>query len=245
MRTFGVSTGAVAFGDWRGALKVIAPLDLRAVEVSALRESELPDLASGIDRDHAGQYSYVAVHAPSRLERLNETEVVDLLAPFTRHGWNIVVHPDVVSQPDVWRRLGASLCIENMDNRKCTGRTASELDEVFNALPEAMLCFDIAHAEHVDATMQTAHELLERHRHRIAHVHISELTSGGEHRGLSMSTVSAFRRVAHLIPEDAPVILETLTPRAEAHEQRAWLKRQMDLSEQALEPMRFEMPATV
>ena len=41
MRTFGISTGALAYGDFRRALEMLRRYDTNAVELSALRQPEL------------------------------------------------------------------------------------------------------------------------------------------------------------------------------------------------------------
>jgi len=43
-----------------------------------------------------------------------------------------------------------------MDNRTPSGRTVSELRELFRQLPEASFCFDIGHAKQIDPTMASA-----------------------------------------------------------------------------------------
>ena len=43
MSLFGFSTGALALGDFRRALELLQGVDADAVELSALREKELPD----------------------------------------------------------------------------------------------------------------------------------------------------------------------------------------------------------
>lgn len=59
----------------------------------------------------------------------------------------------MISNFDQWRTLGDRLCIENMDKRKTTGRTADELAVFFAGLTEATLSFDIGHARQIDPTM--------------------------------------------------------------------------------------------
>jgi hypothetical protein len=101
------------------------------------------------------------------------------------------------------------LCVENMDKRKPIGRTANELESVFDQLPEASLCFDIGHARQVDSTMTEAYFILKRFSRRLRQVHLSEVNTRSKHDRLSYASVLAFREVAPLIPEDVPIILET------------------------------------
>ena len=97
-----------------------------------------------------------------------------------------------------------------MDKRKPVGRTAEELSEFFTRLPEARLCFDIGHARQVDPTMAEARRILEKYRDRLAEVHLSEVNTSSRHDPISAYAIEAFQSVAGLIPENVPVILETL-----------------------------------
>ena len=99
-----------------------------------------------------------------------------------------------------------------MDHRKPIGRTADELDVVFEKLPKARLCFDIGHAHEIDRSMSVGYEILRRYRNRIAHVHASEVSDDCEHRAFSASSHAAFLKVADMIPQTVPVILETDVP---------------------------------
>src|SRR5215831_10069164 len=96
MRPIGFSTGAIARGDFRRALQLLAPFGLPAVELSALRLHELPRLiAAADDLDLAG-YRYISVHAPSHFAVTDEKSVVSMLADLAARGWSIILHPDVI-----------------------------------------------------------------------------------------------------------------------------------------------------
>ena len=61
--------------------------------------------------------------------------------------------PSLMDDVQAYRPLGRRLAVENMDARKGGGQTVPELAHVFDQLPEARLCFDIAHAAAVDPTL--------------------------------------------------------------------------------------------
>jgi hypothetical protein len=52
------------------------------------------------------QYSEISIHAPSKLEQMTERELVDILAGLD---YPIVVHPDIVTTPELWHKLGGVL----------------------------------------------------------------------------------------------------------------------------------------
>ena len=75
MRPLGFSTGALAKGDFRAGvdLQRTNP-SVRAIELSALRDHELRPLVSGLEELDLRQFTYVSVHAPSKLTSLSEKD---------------------------------------------------------------------------------------------------------------------------------------------------------------------------
>lgn len=131
-RAIGFSTGALAFGDFCRALSMLRPHALKAVELSALRHVELEPLRAAAAELDLSQFDYVAVHAPSQIKPDAEALVIRSLLEFTSRGWPVVVHPDAIHDYALWRSLGGSLCVENMDKRKPVARTVDELGVVFD-----------------------------------------------------------------------------------------------------------------
>ncbi len=215
-RTIGFSTGALAFGEFRRALGMLHRVRrARAVELSALRQPELTPLRAAVDDLDLSQFNYIAVHAPSQIEAGTELQVVTSLMHFAGKGWSIVAHPDVIQKHSLWRELGTSLCVENMDKRKPIARTAAELEIVFDNLPEAGLCFDLGHARQVDATMTEAYLIAKTYGAKLRQVHISEVNTRSKHDRLSWASIIAFQRVAEFIPESVPVIIESVIEEGE------------------------------
>ncbi|HXA20541.1 MAG TPA: hypothetical protein VN380_26415 [Thermoanaerobaculia bacterium] len=187
----------------------------RAIELSALREWELGDLvraAAGLD---VSNFEYVSIHAPSSLQKLSEEDAVEMLTQLPER-WNIVVHPDVVKRLDVWRSLEHQLCFENMDQRKKSGRTVAEIAPLLVAFSKAGFCLDLGHAHQIDPTMGVAIEMLCRYGDRLRQVHVSEVTPHGRHIGLTFVTQRSFARIAHLIPNEVPLIIESVVAEAGA-----------------------------
>lgn len=67
MRTIGISTGALAFSDFRRALGMIRDCPIEAIELSALRQPELFPLLEALDTLDIARFRYIAIHAPSQL----------------------------------------------------------------------------------------------------------------------------------------------------------------------------------
>jgi hypothetical protein len=214
LRPLGFSTGALAHGDFRRALGLVAPLraelGLDAVELSALRFEELAPLIASLDEiaPALAPYSHVSLHAPSHYPAAAEPELARRLADEVPAPWTLVLHPDAVHDPDLWLPLGHRLAIENMDGRK-PGRTVGELAPLFDRLPEARFCLDLAHALQVDPTGGEAGRLLGAFGERLAEIHLSRIDDTGRHLGLDAATVASVAVLAPRIPATAPVILET------------------------------------
>ncbi|MGK3996409.1 hypothetical protein [Sorangium sp. So ce1024] len=229
MRPIGYSTGALALSDVERALSMLEGSSATAVELSALRISELGPLLRLLGALDLSRYRYVSFHAPSRFGAAEERAVADAMAEVAALGWLVVVHPDTLHDLGAWRQLGGMLAVENMDKRKRTGRTVEELGAFFDALPEASFCFDIGHAHQVDRTMTEAHFLVRQHRARLRQLHVSEVNAGSRHDVLSQSAAHAFQRVAAHVPVDAALILEAPASPGD-------LERQMEIARAALSP---------
>jgi hypothetical protein len=205
----GASTGYMAElrGDWEVLVEEATLTSSFAVELAALSEDELPGLQSFLDAAPALPFRYLSVHAPVKHRRMGEGELVARLAELPPSVDAIVVHPDVMDEPERYRRLGAALVIENMDTRKARGRTTGELEPLFAALPEAGFCFDVAHAAAVDPSMREARRLLDRFGGRLRHLHVSSLDEDCGHQPLTDADEAAGAPVLRRC-RDVPWILE-------------------------------------
>jgi hypothetical protein len=212
MKPIGFSTGALAKGDFATGLALQRDVSrIDAVELSALRDHELPSLVDAIPDLDLDEFDYISFHAPSKLQTLNEQAVFELLLGLPE-SWPVIVHPELLQTPSLWLQLGKRLCLENMDNRKTTGRTIAELRELFERFPDATFCLDLGHARQIDPTMVSAMLMLQEFGDRLVELHISEVGARGEHLPLGATTKQAFTRVVHLVPADCPLIIESIIP---------------------------------
>lgn len=210
MRSIGFSTGALAKGDFRRGIELQrGDARLRAIELSALRDHELPSLAAAAKELPLDHFEYVSVHAPSKLSTFREEEVFDAITALPA-AWSVIVHPELLGDKARWRSLGSRLCIENMDNRKTTGRTVDEVAALFEDYPEAGFCLDLGHARQIDPTMATALRMLRSFGSRLRQLHVSEVGPQGEHRPLSVLSVYAFLLVRDHVGPDCPIIIESV-----------------------------------
>lgn len=207
--TVGCSTGYMSElrNDWPGLVRSAALTSGFAIELSALSEAELPGLVRYLSSASGLPFDFVSVHGPSKGRRMPDDELATQLAALPRWVSSIVMHPDAIHDPKAYRELGRRLCIENMDARKELGQTADSLSGYFQALPEARLCFDIAHAKAVDPTMVVGEQILAAYSGRLSHVHLSSLDGADGHIPLTRADETLF---AELLERciDVPWILE-------------------------------------
>jgi hypothetical protein len=234
VRPIGFSTGAIARGDVRRALEILAPFKLPAVELSALRAHELPELVEIVDTLELGSYETISVHAPSRLEQADEERVVELLHRFVERGWPVIVHPDVMFSLDRWKLLGNKLLLENSDKRKPIGRTARDITALLDYFPSARLCLDLGHARQIDPTMNEAYLMLQQNQDRLGQIHLSDVNYFSRHDPLSGAAIEASRRVAHLVPMKVPIILEMLIDQGQSTIERE-ISRALEVLQPALQ----------
>jgi sugar phosphate isomerase/epimerase len=211
---YGFSTGALAKGDFRRALKMLESHALDGVELSALRMAELPDLVSALTTLPLEAYQgRVSIHAPSKFTPEEEPELAARLADVADCVMGIVLHAEAVHDASHWRQLGGKVLIENADGRKHTGRTTAELARVLDGLPDARVCLDLAHVYQVDPTMLELRRMLKAFADRVGQVHLSQLNHACAHQPLMLGIVHELRQVAQLVP-DTMVILESCVDEA-------------------------------
>jgi hypothetical protein len=210
--TVGCSTGFMhdRRGDWPGLVREAAAQSSFAVELAALSEPELPGLVRYLESGPSLPFLFVSVHAPSKHRRVPELDMVAMLGRLPHRVDAIVVHPDAIGSVELYRALGRKLVIENMDVRKSAGQTAVELAELFEELPDAGLCFDVAHAKSVDPTMAEGERILDLFGDRLRHVHLSSLDSDCHHVPLTEGDESLFAPLLNRC-RDVPWILEAPT----------------------------------
>jgi hypothetical protein len=208
MRLFGYSTGAIALGDFARALDVLSKYNFDAVELSALRISEVEPLINALPDLDLSRYKYVSFHAPSSFTEGEEEHLVWLLSKLPAD-WPIVLHPDAIYSSQYWQPISHRLAIENMDRRKNTGRTVLELRKFFEMMPEARMCLDLGHARQVDPSMVSAYLLLKAFADRIVQLHVSEVDTLNRHDLISRAGAMAFSQVRGFVPDSIAVILES------------------------------------
>jgi hypothetical protein len=207
--TIGWSTGFLTAerGQWPALARRAAEHSTLAAELSALSEPELSGLVDYLVTGEALPFLFLSIHGPSKARQLSEPALVEVLMALRSKADVVVLHPDVIKDPSPYRQLGSFLAIENMDSRKDSGQTVEQLERLMGALPDARLCFDVAHAKDIDPTMGEGQRILDRWRNRLSHVHVSSLDHDRHHVPLTSHDDKLFAPVLDRC-RDVPWILE-------------------------------------
>lgn len=210
---YGVSTGFMwdERGRWDAQIELASQVSTTAVELSALSEEEVEPLLEYLRRTPSLPFRFKSVHGPAKNRRLEESELVEVLSRFRGLCDAIVMHPDTMLDLSPYKALGSLLVIENMDARKTGGGTVRELEPVFEQLPEARFCFDVAHACSIDPSMDLAEQLLDAFASRLSHVHVSSLDEDLHHVSLTPEDEIRFTPALSRCL-DVPWILEAPPP---------------------------------
>jgi hypothetical protein len=175
----GIATGAweAEREDWDAAIARAARERWPYLELTAVGNSRLDALA-GIDPETLGSFERVSLHTPSRGLTAEELMAQVAALPF---------EPDLILHPDVWRdeslrAFGTRAVFENMDVNKQFGVWPPELADVFERLPDAGFCLDVAHVWTNDTSLALGHELLDAFGDRLRQLHVSGIELDGTHR---------------------------------------------------------------
>lgn len=225
-RPIGFSTGSLYPDSPEESIRLSLRLGADAVELSALRRSELEDVARAAESPLLERFRWVSIHAPSRFSEEDEEGLARELTSISGGRLPVVVHPDTIHRPKVWQDLGPMLVLENMDRRKACGQFAHEFESLFTNLPMARLCLDLAHVRQVDPSFVEGFHFIKQFSERLVELHISEVTAASEHRPLSMHSESYLLDFLKLLPESTPAIIESVVPDG-AWEDELWAVRKL------------------
>jgi hypothetical protein len=195
----GPSTGYMedARGNFEELMQRVRAAGTSAAELSALSGPELLPLLAFFDEyPDRPPLVYISVHGPTKAWTGTTAELVEGLVALPPFVESIVLHPDSLDDASAFRPLGSRVLIENLDHRPETGRTPQELAPVFDVLPAAGFCLDLAHITAIDPSMRLANELLDAFGDRLREVHLSSFSrETAKHRPLTSADCERFAPV--------------------------------------------------
>ncbi|MBD3362288.1 hypothetical protein GF362_01055 [Candidatus Dojkabacteria bacterium] len=185
----------------------------QAVEICCLDCKELFEINT-LNNSLLKRFSYKSLHAPAldfvyednktTLSILNK--VRDL---HCKYDFNLIVfHPDRIKNISILNSYNdLPIAFENMNSRKKTGKTFSQLQKTFSNNNYRMV-LDLQHAYSNDTSMKLASDLYKQFKPRIAEIHISGQTHiPGQHTPLFKSKqVKIIKSIPNL---KIPIIIES------------------------------------
>jgi len=213
MNPIGFSTGAIAKGDFRKALEILAPTSGDAVELSALRAGEFTPLMDALPSIDFRKYQHVSLHTPKSFGgKVTAFNAITSIIQAPKVLSCVVAHLSAIVSTTVWGTLGSLLALENTDE------PPSLLRQQSSALLRAGICIDIGHAVRQDITGATAVALFDLARVcPIKEIHLSVCRFDGKHVLLSSlkQVPEIYRTIVAMIPDRIPIILEGEVPPSE------------------------------
>jgi hypothetical protein len=201
---FGIATGAYADerSDWSAAIARAAREGWRFVELTAIGDSRVEDLAA-VEPGLFAAFERVSLHAPVA------GDPDDAIAAIADVGLavDVVLHPDVYGAAPAAATLGPLAVFENMDVAKQFGQTVEDLDGIFERFPEAGFCLDVAHVWTNDGTLALGHALLDAYGDRLRQLHVSGIEPDGSHRETTAADLELYRPLLDRCPH-VPWLLE-------------------------------------
>ena len=218
----GWSTGAFPGEPLHEILDVLASIGCDTIELSALRQGELAEIARTyiMLRDApASRFPHITLHGPAKDQTWGTQELVSALGTLDAP---VVMHPDSLTsgrhgaieqlefrEISLWSQLGSNLRIENNDSRKTFGQTPEDLRLFFALLPEARMCLDISHAWNAGGP-NLVDAFAREFSDRIAQIHVGCASGEPVLPEISRNLSSKARLIASSL--NVPVIIERTTP---------------------------------
>ncbi|MBU0598642.1 hypothetical protein KKF61_06685 [Patescibacteria group bacterium] len=229
---FGFSTGVLhKETDAKHALYIMKQLGCQAVELGFIRKSRIDDgwLESIEAKDLVG-FKYVSFHAPKMYYKNNEEthEILNLIENFYKKVYPldmVVFHPDNVIELEVFNNLPFPVGFENMDNRKPFGKTSSDLLKLLKKNSKFHFILDVNHLKTNNQDMPQLDEFYNKLGTRLAHYHVSGLTSKLTHAPLYLT--KQLDLLAAVRDTSKPIICESLLTSGNIEKEKKYIEGQL------------------
>lgn len=197
--------------NYRARLKYFKQLGCNALEIHVD-----PRLDALEFKDEILEFDYVSIHTPVKniyYDDSVETKIIlDKIDNWTKN-LNIklvVVHPDLIKNPEILKDKHWPLALENMDWRKQDGKYVDHLERWFSIFPQAKMVLDLNHILTNDTSLKLADQFYEKFSDRISQIHLSGFID--EVKIHEPITTSGCTHLTQLIKnKNLPVIMEVDT----------------------------------
>lgn len=191
-------------------LEIIRNTGANAVELGYSTTDRSNQLKNLEISDFQG-FSYVSIHAPSNFNygKNKETEETLNLIQESHKKFNfsvVVIHPNLVSDWNVFNNYDLPFAIENMDHRKKFGRTVEDIKKVFQNNKHLKFVLDLNHCYSNDKTLKLASDFYEKFQDRLCEIHISGFLEYHE----PLFQTKQDKIIKALPKKEVPIIIESV-----------------------------------
>ena len=123
---------------------------------------------------------------------------------------HIVVHPNQIDTPSLFRSDFINFAIENMDHRKNYCKRFHEMNEFLTQNPQFGVVFDINHYIDTDGVADAIPKAIEYYSDRLVRIHISGIDDSRYHVPLYRTKQSEFIKPLKDVSDDIPIIIESV-----------------------------------
>ena len=207
-RLIGFSTEFLWHTHPRVSIKTIQAcknIGCNAIELSCRADKEF-ELMDMLEKDDLNGFDFISFHAPVKIEN---PDILDKIQSF-HNKFNfdkITIHPDNIKNWDILKSYNMPFSIENMDNRKTTGRTLESMKEIMSH-SDYKVVLDINHIYLHDSSLKLAEDFWEEFKDRISHFHLSGC--GGTYVSLPLIMTRQDRFIDFIKNKDKPIIIESV-----------------------------------
>jgi len=161
---------------WRDKINLSKKCGCQAVELS-YNSLDRTDWLDKLTLEDFIDFDFISLHAPTRFLYKNNKETNKLLVKLQnlhkKFNFNIIVlHSDIILDWDVFKKYDLPIAIENMDNRKESGKTVEDLKEIFER-NDIKMVLDINHCYVNDNSLKLVKEMYDNFKDRIVEIHLS------------------------------------------------------------------------
>ncbi len=205
----GFSEGDFGYQDINLTLKELEKSDSNAFEMSVrpldkfLKFKLTPEL-----KEKLFKFDFLSIHAPKFVNPKEELKIISKLKELDQElGFNaITVHPDIISDFEIWDHSKLPIAMENMDKGKMVGKHIAFFKPLIKY--DFKFVIDLQHIYENDPSMRLGLDFLELFQRRLSHIHLSGSTSELHHSPTYLSeNKDAIISLLKEVPE-VPIILE-------------------------------------
>jgi len=205
----GFSEGDFGYQDINLTLKELEKSDSNAFEMNVrpldkfLKFKLTPKLKKKLFK-----FDFLSIHAPKFGNPKEELKIISKLKELDQElDFNaITVHPDIISDFEIWDQSKLPIAMENMDKDKMVGKHIAFFKPLIKY--DFKFVVDLQHIYENDPSMKLGLDFLELFQGRLSHIHLSGSTSELHHSPTYLSeNKDAIISLLKEAPE-VPIILE-------------------------------------